>query len=390
MKNCLFLLLVLSSCFSVSSRAETIAASQQQIWTSPSGGGSWPTGEQLCAQLAINNNLAQGYQPGNNYYYAPCGVEGPGYNGGGSNAYGCKMSQPVNSCWSRSTMYMNLGAYGCPSTGGWTLSGSSCTRPDCATGQTRDASGACVRDCNSIKGTSYSGYIPAGANPATVCQDGCNATVVSATNQASVGGVQVIAGSFSYSGGSCTGNNITGGTPPVCPAGQCVGLINGANSCFTCSDINKSATTYTATSDTTLKTTTYNADSTTTTAVTDTTTGTTSPSQTAPKSDQQTYCEQNPTAVSCLDTQNEPAPVEPSLDTTPTGASMFSSIKDFVQIQPSNFSHVSQCPTSSFDWNGRTFVFNQHCALVTDHWAILSTAMLTAWTVLSLFVVLKA
>ncbi len=385
MKKYFFLLLALISFFSVSSFSETIPASSLYCdQSTPTACGDSVAAAaaafaQSCASTIYNGVPSQcvitSVVDTHFYYTLARQLSAP--------------PAPMDVI-TQGPRYAVAQGYSCPAGQNWTLSGSSCTRVDCVAPATRLVDGTCGRDCNSIKGSSYSGYIPAGSNPATVCQDGCNATVVSASNQASVGGVQVIAGSFSYSGGSCTGNDITGGTPPVCPAGQCVGLINGANSCFTCSDINKSATTYTATSDTTFKTTTYNADSTTTTAVTDTSTGTTSPSQAAPKSDQQTYCEQNPTAVSCLDTQNEPAPVEPSLDTTPTGASIFSGIKDYVQIQPSNFSHVSQCPISSFDWNGRTFVFNQHCALVTDHWAILSTAMLTAWTVLSLFVVLKA
>lgn len=265
---------------------------------------------------------------------------------------------------------------------------------DCVLPAVRQADGTCAvppRDCDSIKNTSYAGYIPGTANPASVCQDGCSASVVSASNQASVDGQQVIAGTFSYTGGTCTGNDITGGTPPVCPSGQCVGQINGANACFTCADVAKTATEYIQTSDSTIKTTTYNSDGSTTTTITDTGTGTTSSPTVVQKTEQQTYCEQNPTAITCLDTQDDPVtPVEPSLENAPSGASIFSAIKDFVQIQPSNFSHTSQCPTSSFDWNGHSFVINQHCALVSDHWAILSTAMLTAWTVLSLFVVLKA
>ncbi len=252
--------------------------------------------------------------------------------------------------------------------------------------------GSCGRDCASLNATNYQGYIPASANPGSVCQDGCAASVVSASNQASVDGQQVIAGTFSYSGATCVGNDITSGTPPVCPAGQCVGLINGANACFTCSNINQTATTYTATSDSTIKTTTYNSDGSTTTSITDSVSGTTSSPVTVQKTEQQTYCEQNPTALSCLDTESVPAtPVsEPGLEAVPTGSDSFSFIKDFVIIQPANFSHVSQCPTSSFDWNGQTFIINQHCALISDHWSVLSVAMLTVWTVLSMIIVLKA
>lgn len=37
--------------------------------------------------------------------------------------------------------------YSCPAGAGWTLSGTSCTRPDCLAGQVRDGSGVCQNDC---------------------------------------------------------------------------------------------------------------------------------------------------------------------------------------------------------------------------------------------------
>lgn len=361
------LVVVLVGClfFSVSVRSETIAATQQQTWTSPSGGGSWPTGDQLCAELATITNNAQGYTSGSPYYLTPCGVSGPDSDG----AYGCMQTSSSSGCWARSTMYMSLGAYGCPSSGGWTLSGSSCTRPDCATGETRDASGACVRDCNAIKGTSYSGYIPSTASPATVCQNGCNATVVSATNQAMAGGVQVIAGTFSYSGGSCTGNNITGGSPTSsCPVGKCQGMINGVASCFTCSDVTKTATVYTGTSDTTIKTTVYNPDNTTTSSVTDSSTNTTSAPVTSSPSDQQKFCDANPNDVSCM-----------TLDAVPAADSIQSQEKTLSLIQPITVGGAGACPAPAVYTVGghsATLDYSRYCDFMI---AIKPFVLVAAW-----------
>lgn len=83
------------------------------------------------------------------------------------------------------------------------------------------------------------------------------------------------------------------------------------------------------------------------------------------------------------------SPSDSSL-TPKTGSETFKLIKDLVQIQPSNFSHISQCPTSSFSWNGQTYTINQHCPLINDHWTIFAAVMMAVWTALSLFIVLKA
>lgn len=52
--------------------------------------------------------------------------------------------------------------------------------------------------------------------------------------------------------------------------------------------------------------------------------------------------------------------------------------------------HSSVCPTSSFDWNGKAYTFNAHCVLVQDHFNALEAAMMVAWSVLALFIVMKA
>lgn len=51
--------------------------------------------------------------------------------------------------------------YSCPATGGWTLSGTNCTRADCPAGQTRNATtGACEVDCASKAGKAPDSNVP--------------------------------------------------------------------------------------------------------------------------------------------------------------------------------------------------------------------------------------
>lgn len=52
--------------------------------------------------------------------------------------------------------------------------------------------------------------------------------------------------------------------------------------------------------------------------------------------------------------------------------------------------HSSVCPTSSFTWNNTAYTFSAHCALVQDHFNALEAAMFVAWSVLALFIVMRA
>ena len=52
--------------------------------------------------------------------------------------------------------------------------------------------------------------------------------------------------------------------------------------------------------------------------------------------------------------------------------------------------HTSQCPTSSFAAFGALYTVNAHCQLIQDHWGALSAVMTAVWSVLALFLVLKA
>jgi hypothetical protein len=52
--------------------------------------------------------------------------------------------------------------------------------------------------------------------------------------------------------------------------------------------------------------------------------------------------------------------------------------------------HASQCPTSSFSAFGQSFTIDAHCGLLADHSAPLEAAMVVVWSLLALFIVLRA
>lgn len=53
--------------------------------------------------------------------------------------------------------------------------------------------------------------------------------------------------------------------------------------------------------------------------------------------------------------------------------------------------HTSQCPTAAFNtpWN-TSYTIDSHCQLITNHWSALQAAMAVVWTIVALFIVLRA
>lgn len=52
--------------------------------------------------------------------------------------------------------------------------------------------------------------------------------------------------------------------------------------------------------------------------------------------------------------------------------------------------HSSACPTSSFQALGSTYSFSAHCDLINGHWNELSSVMTVVWSLLALWIVLRA
>lgn len=215
-------------------------------------------------------------------------------------------------------------AYTCPSSGGWTLSGTSCSRPDCATGEIRLADGSCKVNCpasgaaiaSSLGGT-YSG---AGASiPSSLCINGCSYS----TAGLSVGTGTLWATAPGASlGTTCTGNTGTQMSTSD-PSYKCVsqgkgyGTVNGVIVCTEASTVTSSGTktststsTTTDTSNTTTTSTASQSDSSTTTCSGETCTTTTTTTKTnadgtksvvttTSNQDKAGFCQTNPTAPAC-------------------------------------------------------------------------------------------
>lgn len=113
--------------------AETIPATS---WPTLTHGG-WPTCDEAKGGVIDQNGI-----PWNRYpSVAHCGGS---YPAGFSQANYC--ANPGGSACAYDAMGQDYGSAGksCPATGGWTLSGANCTRPDCAAGEVRNESGSCV------------------------------------------------------------------------------------------------------------------------------------------------------------------------------------------------------------------------------------------------------
>lgn len=124
--------------------------------------------------------------------------------------------------------------YSCPSGQNWTLSGATCTRPDCAAGEVRDANGVC-QSVACPAGQFSSGYYQ-GSAPAYACaSNGCG---VSFTGTYPAGrdaaGNLYAQGSYSYTGGnqgSCTPGQNGSVAAPATSSNTLTSTKPGPNGC---------------------------------------------------------------------------------------------------------------------------------------------------------------
>lgn len=132
----------------------------------------------------------------------------------------------------------SINAYTCPNNSTMSGSGSTATC-SCNSGYIESGSSCIVAPDCPVAGALARGHIAKNQNPGVVCFSNCEATIIEATNQAAVGGVQVIAGTWAYTGvNTCTGQPAaTEGNPQtgLCPANTCPGEVNGDFTCLPCS-----------------------------------------------------------------------------------------------------------------------------------------------------------
>lgn len=89
-------------------------------------------------------------------------------------------------------------------------------------------------------------------------------------------------------------------------------------------------------------------------------------------------------------TTNTTDPTEPTVADMPGWGNTFTNLVSW-QLP----AHSSTCPTPSLDLSnvlgaGKVFVMNSHCTLINDHFNALQAAMTVVWSVLALFIVLRA
>lgn len=93
-----------------------------------------------------------------------------------------------------------------------------------------------------------------------------------------------------------------------------------------------------------------------------------------------------------VDLGKDPGIKAPDISQTPTGVEIFAPVKNSMQgwFDFAVPAHQSQCPTGTFDFWGKTYVINAHCTLMEAKQGLISGAMIAAWAIVALFVLLGA
>lgn len=250
---------VLAAVFISSSNAETIPTDYQQVAPTHytlSGGQIGSTPQAACAVRGFTNVCQES---GVNARVASCGIT----SCGGDSAYAVC---PSGTSWNTSLFTCRTNIPTCPQTGGWTLQGSNCYRPDCQPGETRnpttgacdklcpvgwekDAQGVCRKDCTNRLGRPLLDALYDTAADGTGQYDDCKVKCAKVVEYigVTIGGEEhdfYTSSGCSYTGASADGTEkdmgSTGRQPTKKPTkkedclGQGDGYIQGSTGAVTC------------------------------------------------------------------------------------------------------------------------------------------------------------
>lgn len=340
---CWFLLGFFLAGFACFAKAETVPATEQITYD------GYPSASQACnARAPIASQTPYGCGASMFVVYvAEIDTTYCRSNYGPSFPYG----PPDSNCYNQ-PLTKNI-TLGCPSSQGWTLNGSTCTRPDCPSGQTRDGNGQCVQtpcpagqtrgtangECKTQCGAAGSSgsetgelYKTSSTAPGSICgSDGCSyqpkdcmgingwsgCWVGKSTGSACNSNARNADGSDLQTPAQQAAQKTTAAQNACINQGKCPITINGAVTCGTCSQYtnnggststdNNGTTQVTKGTDCTLNGSYVTCTTTTTTTTTPTgggapttTTGTSTETETLGG-----YCQKNPGAQICGNSKTE-------------------------------------------------------------------------------------
>ena len=209
----------------------------------------------LCGTRAPSGTLAaEPTNLANGAYYTTgqyCVIGGGHYNATVSHWATCNttLGGPGGTMSGGAGSYVcTLPGYYCPSTGGWTLSGTNCTRPACAEGETRQPDGTCLKPCKIAENDQVDpgGYYEDTGHGAEVtdCVQGCRVYI---------GGKIFKEAGKTYGQAWSYGTPCTGSTTPgvetteqdeaCAKRGLCGGTFNGKQVCTACDETSQTTKT---------------------------------------------------------------------------------------------------------------------------------------------------
>lgn len=209
-----FAALVFSS-ISFSTRAETIAATANTTHASPTCGGSAASTSKATACGNIKTKCDSIGAFASFGGVASSTLSDPN---GGAYADGLCLISFGNGSQSTSYLIPGASSYSCPDSS-WTLSGTTCTRPDCAAGEFRDPTQAyaCKKDCTAMTGQSTpSGYYGTSSENWTGTVSGCQIQCSKLSSLVISGSTSAIMTGCKYTGKTSQASdpNVTAETPP--------------------------------------------------------------------------------------------------------------------------------------------------------------------------------